>query len=150
MELFAEYMFALIFLFLVSVVANLISRRTKIPYTVLLVFFGILLKPIKNLSIFSFLDVFKLTPELLFFVFLPILLFESGYNIKYRDLKKDWPFIFALAVFGLLVSTFVIGFGLYYVLQFFGYNIPFQVCLLFGALISATDPVAVLALFKEV
>ncbi len=150
MELFVQYIFALIFLFLVSVIANLISKRLNFPYTVLLVLFGILLIPLQNISLFSFLKVFELTPELLFFVFLPILLFESGYNIKYRQLKKDWIYIFALAVVGLLISTFLIAIWMYYVLNWFGWNVPFEFCLLFGALISATDPVAVLALFKEV
>jgi len=57
--------------------------------------------------------------------------------------------ILILSVVGLLVSTVVISGALYFAFQLFGIEVPFIFLLLFGALISATDPVAVLALFKE-
>jgi CPA1 family monovalent cation:H+ antiporter len=55
----------------------ILSKKINFPYTVLLVVVGLLLIPISHLEIFSFIDDFKLTPDILFFVFLPILLFES-------------------------------------------------------------------------
>jgi CPA1 family monovalent cation:H+ antiporter len=60
---------------------------------------GLLLVPLSNTEIFDFINHFKLTPDILFFVFLPILLFESAYNIKYRELLKNWKIISSLAVF---------------------------------------------------
>lgn len=54
-----------------------------------------------------------------------------------------------LAVLSLFISALIIGTGLYLLFGFFGMPIPFLVALLFGSLISATDPVSVLALFKE-
>jgi len=55
-----------------------------------------------------------------------------------------------LAVFGLLMSAFVIAWALFFLFPLFGLHIPFLICLLFGSVISATDPVAVLSIFKTV
>jgi CPA1 family monovalent cation:H+ antiporter len=51
------------------------------------------------MELFSFIDDFTLTPDLLFFVFLPVLLFEAAYNINYRKLLNNWKTITAMAVF---------------------------------------------------
>ncbi|MBT3726582.1 hypothetical protein HOG21_02530 [bacterium] len=77
----------------------ILSKKINFPYTVLLVVVGLLLVPISNIEFFSFIDDFKLTPELLFFVFLPVLLFESAYNIKYKNLLKNIKAISLLAIF---------------------------------------------------
>jgi len=69
--------------------------------------------------------------------------------MKIRNLKENKYAIGMLAIVGLLISTFFIGFVGHFVFQLYGFNIPLMVTLLFGAIISATDPVAVLALFKE-
>ncbi len=124
------------------------SKKINFPYTVLLVIVGLLLVPISQIEYLSFIDDFKLTPELLFFVFLPVLLFEAAYNINYRQLLTNWKTIFSLSVFGLLISAFLIWWAMFFVLPFVWFEIPFLVCLLFWILISATDPVAVLAIFK--
>ena len=97
----------------------------------------------------GFLDDFRLTPEVLLYVFLPILLFESAYNIQYKELLKNVRSVSLLAVVALVISATLVGVGLKYALSLAGIEVPFIVTLLFGALISATDPVAVLALFKE-
>jgi len=137
-------------LLVISSFVYLLSRKIKLPYTVLLFITGLVLVFISKLEFFSWITYFKLTPELLFFVFLPILVFESAYNINYKELLKNSKTIFALSVVGLLISTFLIWLGLYFLFDLIGLHIPFGVSLLFGALISATDPVAVLALFKSV
>ena len=54
--------------------------------------------PLSNTEMFDFINHFKLTPDILFFVFLPVLLFESAYNINYREIIKDWKIITSLAV----------------------------------------------------
>lgn len=66
------------FLFLLSIcsITYVASKKINFPYTVMLVIVGLLLVPISNMELFSFIDDFKLTPEILFYVFLPILLFE--------------------------------------------------------------------------
>ncbi|MDP2090134.1 MAG: cation:proton antiporter [Candidatus Gracilibacteria bacterium] len=129
--------------------AYILSKKINFPYTVLLVIIGLLLVPISKISLFGFIDDFKLTPDILFYVFLPILLFEGAYNINYKHLLANWKTISALAIFGLLISGFIISIVLFFIFPFVGLNIPYLVCLLFGVLISSTDPVAVLSIFKS-
>lgn len=128
---------------------NIVSLKTRIPYTVLLVIAGSFLVPISKIDALSFVSSFQLTPESLFFVFLPILIFESAYNMKIRNIKENKYSISLLAIVGLLISTFFIGFVGHWAFKLSGFEMPLLVTLLFGAIISATDPVAVLALFKE-
>jgi CPA1 family monovalent cation:H+ antiporter len=96
---FLSSILSLLFLLIVSTATFLISKKTKFPYTVLLVIVGLFLIPLSNSPYFDFINHFKLTPDILFFVFLPILLFESAYNIKYREILKNWKIITSLAVF---------------------------------------------------
>ncbi len=140
---------SVLFLLVICSFSYIISKKINFPYTVLLVLVWIILVPISHIGIFSFIDDFKLTPDLLFFVFLPVLLFEAAYNINYRQLMTNWKAITWLAVFGLIISATIVSTSLYFLFPFFGLEIPFLVCLLFWVLISATDPVAVLSIFKS-
>lgn len=81
----------------ISCFSYILSKKINFPYTVLLLLVGILLIPISKIPFFSFIDDFTLTPDILFFVFLPVLLFESAYNIKYRHLISNWKSISLLA-----------------------------------------------------
>ncbi len=127
------------------------AKRVGLPHTVFLVIVGVILGAAAHVGVpgFSFFNEFTLTPELLFYLLLPTLIFESAYNINARRMIEDTVPILILSIISLLVSTVAIGFALFYLFPFFGISIPLIVALLFGALISATDPVAVLALFKE-
>ena len=140
---------AVFLLFAASSGAYFLARRTGVPHTVLLVFIGVCLVVLSRFDALSFLREFSLTPELLFYIFLPTLIFESAYNINIRALTRDAIPITLLSIVSLLVSALAIAAGLYYLLPLVGFPIPFSVAFIFGALISATDPVAVLALFKE-
>lgn len=86
---------------------------------------------------------------MLFFVFLPVLIFESGYNMRYYALKKDYLPIRSLATIWLLISSAIIARWGQFLLQQFGISIPIQVMLLFAVIISSTDPVAILSIAKE-
>ncbi|MEE8533506.1 MAG: cation:proton antiporter, partial [Alphaproteobacteria bacterium] len=90
------------------------------------------------------LDGFGITSEAVFFVFLPTLIFESALSIDVRRLIDDISPILVLAVVGLLVSAFTVA-GALYVFA----DVAFIACLLLGAIVSATDPVAVVAIFKD-
>jgi CPA1 family monovalent cation:H+ antiporter len=136
-------------LMLVSLAVFLVSKKLRIPYTVLLVIVGSLLVPLSQVDFFAFITSFELTPELLFFVFLPILIFESAYNMNIRSVTENIYSIGLLAVGGLIISTLFAGIAGYYVFKLAGFEVPMLALLLFGAIISSTDPVAVLALFKE-
>lgn len=140
---------AIFAMFGLSSLAIFWAKRVRLPHTVFLVVIGLLLGLLAQFPAFHFFSEFTLTPGLLFYLLLPTLIFESAYNINVRRMVEDTPSILILAVVSLVVSTVVIGGALFYLLAFLGFHVPFIVTLLFGALISATDPVAVLALFKE-
>lgn len=141
--------FALFLMLAIASLVYFVSLKHKLPYTVLLTFVGVLLVPLSFIHPLGFLREFQLTPEILFYIFLPILIFESGYNMNIRRIVEEAHPIMLLAVVGYLVSAFTIGGVLYLIFGWLHLSIPFLITLLFGALISATDPVAVLALFKE-
>lgn len=153
MELATTAVLAMFCLLALSAVVFYAARRFHIPYTVLLVAVGLALVPIVHLpgldAIFGFIDDFQLTPELLFLIFLPVLIFESGYSMSIRTMLDNSWTILLLAVAGLLVAAFGVAVVLWLLLPAIGVPVPFTVLLLFGAIISATDPVAVLALFKD-
>ncbi len=82
-------------------------------------------------------------------VILSTLLFAGALHVKIRDLSRERASVLAFATVGVLISTVVTGFLLFYAFQFIGYPVQLVYCLLFGALISPTDPIAVLAILKE-
>ena len=129
----------------IAMLAAGVCRNLPIPYTVVLVILGIILGSLarNNPSMHVLLD-FQLTPDIVLFLFLPALIFESAFNLNARQLVKDLLPVLVLAVPALLISTAFIGVGLWLLLK-----IDLVLALLFGALISATDPVAVISLFKE-
>ncbi|OGD31561.1 hypothetical protein A3C91_04590 [Candidatus Azambacteria bacterium RIFCSPHIGHO2_02_FULL_52_12] len=135
-------------LFIASAIAVII-KKLHVPYTVVLAAIGILLGGISHLEQFSFLNTFELSPDLVFYLFLPMLIFEGAYNIRFIEMQSSLKAIIALSVVSLIISTFFIGFALFYSLPYLGIEIPLLTLLLFGALISATDPIAALAIFKE-
>ena len=133
-----------------------LSKKVKIPYTVLLALVGIIIGFLNSLiggtqtelgivgELFHSFESFNLTSGVIFFVFLPVLIFEASLAIDVRKLLSDIRPILFLAVVGLFISTFLIG-GAVYAVSGMG----FVVCLLLGAILSATDPVAVVAIFKD-
>ena len=82
-------------------------------------------------------------------VILSLLLFAGAGEIKLQDLSREKISVLVLATVGVLISTFVVGILSYYLFLALSINIPFPYCLVFGALISPTDPVAVLAILKN-
>ncbi len=141
----SETVLLLMALLTIGVLVGGIFKKLPVPYTVMLVVVGMLLgnlatawpalEPIRN---------FHLSPELVLFVFLPVLIFESGFSLNARQLGKDIIPVLILAIPALLVSTSIVGLGAWFLLP-----LDLTTALLFGALISATDPVAVVALFRE-
>ncbi|TLP81267.1 cation:proton antiporter [Maribacter sp. ACAM166] len=82
-------------------------------------------------------------------VMLSFLLFAGALHTNFEQLKvQRWP-ILAFSTIGVLVSTFLVGISMFYLLQFLGMEISFIYCLLFGSLISPTDPIAVLGILKK-
>ena len=81
---------------------------------------------------------------------LSFLMFAGALHADFSAIKTSRLTIGVMAVFGTLISTFVIGASMWFLLGFFEFKFPFVWALVFGALISPTDPVAVLSLFKTV
>lgn len=129
-----------LFLFATTLL-QIFTNKISFPYTVALLFIGLMSQLF--LRFFNIPTSLTLSPEVIYIFLLPILLFEAAMHINIHQFKIQFKTITFLATFGLLLSIFVIGFGL----ALFA-NIPFGVALLFGAIISATDPIAVLTLFK--
>ena len=82
-------------------------------------------------------------------IMLSFLLFAGALHTNFAQLKVQRGPILAFATFGVLVSTFLVGTAMYYILQAFGFEVTYVNCLLFGALISPTDPIAVLGILKK-
>lgn len=82
-------------------------------------------------------------------IMLSFLLFAGALHTNFNQLKiQRWP-VLVFATLGVLVSTFLVGILTFYLLQLLGLDVPFIYCLLFGALISPTDPIAVLGILKK-
>ena len=89
-----------------------LTRNLPIPFTVFLVLIGMLLAwGAKQVPALEPLEQFHLTPDLVFFVFLPALIFESALNLDARQLMKDIAPVLSLAVPAMLIASAVIGFG---------------------------------------
>jgi len=88
-------------------------------------------------------------PEFLLGILLSFLLFAGSLHVDIDDLKKSAKTITIFAVLGTTVSTFLVGCLVFFLLPIFGYPVPLIYCLLFGALISPTDPIAVMGILKK-
>ncbi|AFY38093.1 sodium/proton antiporter, CPA1 family [[Leptolyngbya] sp. PCC 7376] len=121
----------------VATFSRIFSWLRQIPYTLLLVIVGLGL---------AFVDVrlVNLSPALILEIFLPPLLFEAAWNIRWRELQKQWLPIGLFALAGVAIAIFGIGFALSQ-----WTNLALSSALLAGAALSATDPVSVVALFRE-
>ena len=139
-------------LFLLLIVASavaMLARRLKLPYTVTLVVAGLTLNWIEGSVPWLDLDAVRLTPELLFDLFLPALLFEAAFHLNWRKFRQNLRAILLLAVPGVLAAILLAGVLAFYLEPLAAAAIPLMVAFLFVAMCAATDPVSVVALFKE-
>ena len=152
-----------ILLSLASVFSIINLRLLKLPQPIGLMILALILSILVTAVGIVFPNVFETVAQLtkefdfslvLINVMLPFLLFAGAISINLQDLLEDKLTILLLATFGVFFSTFVVGSGLFWLIQqpVFGLNqigLTFVDCLLFGALIAPTDPIAVLALLKN-
>jgi monovalent cation:H+ antiporter, CPA1 family len=121
-----------------AILVALAARRLRLPYTVGLVLAGAALAATRSNAGLA------LTHDLIFDVVLPPLLFEAALNLSWSDLRRDLVPVVALSTIGVALCALVVAGGL-----IAGLGWPLESALVFGALISATDPIAVIALIKE-
>ncbi|SRR6266446_6490706 len=125
---------ALILLLLIASGVAMITKWVPVPYTVALVVVGLVTSQL------HFLPTIHISPELILLIFLPALLFEASWNLNLKSLRENLALILWLSVVGVLVSVGIIGAILHY-----GVGLNWSLALLFGAIVSATDPISVLA-----
>lgn len=125
-------------LLLIAAAVAMLTRRLRMPYSVGLVAAGIIL------ALLPFAPKVSLTKDLIFTVLLPPLLFEAALYIHWNQLRRDFSVIVVLATLGVLLSAGVTAAGMHFLAhwQWLG-------AFVFGVLIAATDPVSVIATFKE-
>jgi monovalent cation:H+ antiporter, CPA1 family len=125
-------------LLVAAIAVALLAQRLRLPYTVGLVVAGLML------ALTQTGGSVVLTHDLVFDLILPPLLFEAAINIHWNELRRDALPVLTLAIGGTLVSAAVVSAGMVMALDW-----PLRSALLFGVLIAATDPVAVIAMFKD-
>src|SRR3569623_1220781 len=125
-------------LFVATLVA-MVTRRLRLPYSAGLVAAGI------GLALLAPGSAPPLTPDLIYFVFLPPLVFEAAIQIPWRPFRRDMPLLLALVTVGVVLAAAIVAAGMHYLSGWSWIGAA-----LFGVLIAATDPVAVIATFRQV
>lgn len=128
----------LLALLLVASATAVVIKWVRVPYAVALVIAGLII------GLSDVLPPVAMTPDLVLLIFLPALLFEASWNLDIHALRRDWLSISSLATIGVVVCMF----GVAAILHFAG-GMQTTTALLFGAMVSATDPVSVIALFRQ-
>lgn len=122
------------------------KSRIPLPYTVVLFLYGIFVGAV---ALWLYPDVAAalgaIPPELLFYIFLPVLIFEGSYAMNIHALRRVFPQVLLLATVGLLINTALLSLPVKWCFPSWSWS----AALLLGSLLSATDPVAVVALLKD-
>ena len=144
---------------LASLFAYINYRVLKLPSTIGIMVIAIIVSVILVASGDNFLPkttngLIKLVnsldfTEVLMGAMLNFLLFAGGIHVNIKDLKEQFGPVVIFSTVGVIISTFAVAFGTFYLLPLVGIQMPFIYCLVFGALISPTDPVAVLSILKQ-
>ncbi len=125
-------------LVLVIVAVALVARWIRVPYTVGLLGAGVVL------GLLPGNEELHLSRELVFSFLLPPLVYEAAINIRWKDLRQELVLVGVLATVGLAIAAGIVCFGMQIFLKW-----PIAVAATFAVLISATDPVSVIAAFKD-
>jgi Na+:H+ antiporter len=136
----------IIWLLIAASIIAVVAARLHVPYTVALVLGGLALGMVRTpfLQDVTGLRPDWLTPDIALVIFLPPLLFEGSVKIQFRHLRENFIPILLLANIGVLVATIITGFVIHWEV-----GLPILTGLLFGSIISATDPISVLSIFKS-
>ena len=122
-------------------------KKTPIPYTVILICIGLIVGAVSNVvdPIHAYTSVARMDPHLMLYIFLPVLIFESAFAMDVHTFKKTVGQSLILAGPGMVTNAVLTSVMARYI---FNYQWSWTVSLLFGTILSATDPVAVVALLK--
>jgi CPA1 family monovalent cation:H+ antiporter len=126
-----------VILLLIASIVSIVARRLRLPYTVGLVFIGLLLSLLSPTAI-------QISPQIILALLVPPLVFEAAFHLNLDHLRRDFWLILLFALPGVILTTLLVG-GVVAA----GTGLSIQIAMVFGALVSATDPVAVVALFRR-
>jgi len=141
----------------IAAVTAIITRRLRLPYTVGLVIIGLILGFLNRTDVIKLpeltgdLIIFvenQITPQIILGLLVTPLLFEAAFHLRWKDLRRDLILVLALAVPGVVLTPLLVGAFFYAETDIVGSEIPIQIAFLFGAMMAATDPVSVVALFR--
>jgi len=118
-------------------------RNSRLPYVSWMVLFGIGYG-VLNQTVLPILPDIKLTPDVVLYIFLPVLIFDSSRKLDLHTARKEGVASFLLASVGIVVSMFVMAVPLHFITK-----LPWMDVLFFSAIMSATDPVAVTSIFNH-
>ena len=129
-----------------------VLKHTPIPYTVILICLGLAVGAASNAPtlhdvLYDYTAMARIDPHLMQFVFLPTLIFESAFVMDVHTFKKTIGQALILAGPGLIASTFLTALIAKFI---FTYDWSWVTALVFGTILSATDPVAVVAILRDV
>lgn len=127
-----------ILLLLIAAIVGIVARRLRVPYTIGLVVIGLFLTLLPQVDI-------SIQPTLILALLIPPIIFEGAFHLNINDLRRDLVPILTFAVPGVILTMAVIG-----ALVSWGTGIPIIYTLVFGAIVAAIDPVAVIALFRNI
>jgi CPA1 family monovalent cation:H+ antiporter len=155
MELY--YSFSILIV-LTAIFSYINERYVKLPYTIGIMLMAMLVSialvitgsifPDLFLGFSGFIAGLDFT-EILMGAMLNFLLFAGAIHVRLKDLKEQRAPVIVFSTISVIISTFVVGGIMFYVLPLFNLNVPFIQCLVFGALISPTDPIAVMGILKR-
>ena len=130
-------------LLIITSIVGIIANKLNFPYTISLVLVGLLI------GYFHLINAPHLSKDLLYYIFLPPLIFQTAIHLKFNDLKRDFIVILTLVIPGVILSTIITAIVFMAIGKEFFSDISLSIGLLFGAAVSATDPVAVISIFER-
>jgi len=139
---------AVVTMLVVASAVAMLARRVKLPYTIALVLAGLAMGAARGLLPEAVLSL-HISETLLMAVLLPALLFEAAFHVNLTDFTANVRAILLLALPGVAVGILLAGTAFRVVLPWFDLPVTLTVACLVGAMLAATDPVSVIALFKE-
>ncbi len=121
----------------IAMAGVILVKYLKIPYVSMPVLLGL------AIGLFHAFPQVKITPAIIYYIFLALLIMEGALKFSIKDLKDNVLPISVYAVIGTIISALLVGLGLHFLLFF-----PMKQSLVFGAIISPTDPLSIIAFFK--
>ncbi len=138
---------------MVAVIVAIVAKYIRWPYTIVLLISGLIIAYFNTgqiIASFNIVPPFELTRDMIFHILLPPLIFEGALHMRLKHLKENAKVISLLAIPALIISSFFVGYLIYlFTNSFMALALPFSISLLIAIIIIPTDPVSILAIYKD-